>query len=233
VACELLAMMGVEVIVAGNGREALARVHGQRCDAVLMDLQMPVLNGYEATAQIRSDPAFQTLPILAMTAHAFLQERERCLAIGMNDFITKPIQPDSLLSTLAKWIPIGLREPQPAPPPLADLPGIAPGEGLAFATGNPAFHEGLLWKFLDRKQDSTDLINGALASGNLGAAADLAHAMISTAGAIGAMDLCRSARSLQEAIRAGDPDLYQPAVENYDNCLSIVIKGLNNHFKKS
>ena len=238
VATEFLAMMGVAVTLAVNGREALEQLDARSFDAVLMDLQMPVLNGYEATTRIRSDPRFQSLPILAMTAHAFHQERERCLAIGMNDFITKPIQPDNLLSTLAKWVPMGTVTAPPAPageepPALADLPGIARGEGLAFATGNPAFHEGLLLKFLDRKQDAASQIVSALGEGDLAAAGDLAHAMVSTAGAIGAMDLCRAARSLQEAVRAGDPALYHPALERFGKCLSIVINGLNKHFKKS
>jgi len=76
----------------------------QTFDAVLMDLQMPVMDGYEAALQLRADPAFDALPILAMTAHAMVQERQRCAAIGMDDYITKPIDPRDLGSKLAKWI---------------------------------------------------------------------------------------------------------------------------------
>jgi len=246
VATEFLNMMGVEVTLAANGREAVDLVRARAFDAVLMDLQMPVMNGYEATAEIRAEPRFRSLPILAMTAHAFLQERDHCLAIGMNDFITKPIHPDDLLSTLAKWIPIGTGDPlaaRPAPEvpevpaatgsELPDLPGIARGEGLAFATGSPEFHEEMLRKFAARKDDSTALIQAALDRGDLAAGAGLAHAMISTAGAIGAMELCEAARVLQDALRAGDAALCRPALEQYRRRLSIVINGLNNHFGKS
>ena len=109
VATELLNLMGVEVSLARNGQEALEKLHGQAFDAVLMDLQMPVMDGYEATRRVRGDPAFATLPVLAMTAHAMLQERERCMALGMNDYITKPIDPEALAITLAKWLRLGRR----------------------------------------------------------------------------------------------------------------------------
>ena len=104
VAVELLGLYGVQVTVAGNGQAALREIQARRFDAVLMDLQMPVMDGYEATRQMRADPALNDLPILAMTAHAMLQERERCLALGMNDYLTKPIDPATLASTLAKWV---------------------------------------------------------------------------------------------------------------------------------
>jgi len=104
VASELLGMMGIAVTLAANGQEALEQVRARRFDAVLMDLQMPVMDGHEATRRMRSDPSCADLPILAMTAHAMVQERERCLSLGMNDYITKPINPDELAATLAKWI---------------------------------------------------------------------------------------------------------------------------------
>jgi len=104
VAAELLGMMGVVVTVAGDGAQALEKARGRAFDAVLMDLQMPVMDGYEAALQLRADPAFDALPILAMTAHAMVQERQRCAAIGMDDYITKPIDPRDLGSKLAKWI---------------------------------------------------------------------------------------------------------------------------------
>ena len=231
VAKEFLAMMGVEVTLAIHGREALDLIRAQPFDAVLMDLQMPVMNGYEATAEIRRDPRFVTLPILAFTAHAFLQERERCLAIGMNDFITKPIQPEDLLATLAKWVQVSQPPAGPVPAGLPELPGITPGEGLAFATGNTDFQAGLLRKFMNVKAASADELRAALSGGDLEAVATLAHAMISTAGTIGAMDLCRSARALQEALRSGQPETYHPALEAYELDLAIVIKGLKTHFK--
>jgi CheY-like chemotaxis protein len=231
VAMEFLAMMGVHVTLAGNGREALDRLQQQPFDAVLMDLQMPVMNGYEATAEIRRDPRFASLPILAMTAHAFLQERERCLAIGMNDFISKPIQPENLLATLARWVPVGAAPvPRPEPALAAPLPGLDPDQGLAAATGNAALLDGLLHKFVERKAGTADEIRTVLERGDLQSAAALAHSMISTAGAIGAMDLCRTAQILQAALRSGQADQFQPALTGFDRCLAEVVSGLKEHF---
>src|SRR5262249_61962238 len=93
---------GGEVRVAENGRQAVERVRaeGQPLDAVLMDLQMPVLDGIEATREIRRDRALAALPIVAMTAHALAAEKGRCMAAGMNDYVTKPVEPRVLFATL-------------------------------------------------------------------------------------------------------------------------------------
>ena len=102
IAVELLEGAGAKVDVANNGREAVDKLfraaRSRRFDAVLMDLQMPEMDGYQATAKIRSDARFATLPIIAMTAHATVEERERCLAAGMNDHVSKPIDPDNLFA---------------------------------------------------------------------------------------------------------------------------------------
>ena len=79
-------------------------------DAVLMDIQMPVMGGFEATREIRKDERFKELPVIAMTAHAMAGDREKSLAAGMNDHVTKPIDPDELFSTLVRWIKPGERE---------------------------------------------------------------------------------------------------------------------------
>ena len=109
VAVDLLALMGMEAVLAGNGQEALARLRDRPFDLVLMDLQMPVMDGYEATRRLRLEPGFSHLPILAMTAHAMVEERDRCLALGMNDYITKPINPQTLTATLCRWVHTGAR----------------------------------------------------------------------------------------------------------------------------
>ena len=104
VATALLEELGVAVTLAENGQQALDRIQAQPFDAVLMDLQMPVLDGYEATRRLRDDPAFAKLPVLAMTAHAMVQERARCMALGMNDYVTKPIDPEELEAALVRWL---------------------------------------------------------------------------------------------------------------------------------
>jgi signal transduction histidine kinase/DNA-binding response OmpR family regulator/HPt (histidine-containing phosphotransfer) domain-containing protein len=104
VAMEILAGAGVDVSIANNGQEAVAAIQANRYDAVLMDVQMPVMDGYTATRIVRSDPQFYDLPIIAMTAHAMTGDQEKSLAAGMNDHITKPIDPAQLLATLTKWV---------------------------------------------------------------------------------------------------------------------------------
>jgi signal transduction histidine kinase/HAMP domain-containing protein/ActR/RegA family two-component response regulator len=104
VASEMLRQAGALVGTAGNGREALAQLALGQFDAVLMDLQMPVMDGYTATRRIREQPQFHDLPVLAMTANAMSGDRESCLAAGMNDHIPKPIDPEVLLRTVARWL---------------------------------------------------------------------------------------------------------------------------------
>ena len=104
VAGEMLRQYGAAVTTAANGREALAQLALGSFDAVLMDLQMPVMDGFAATQRIREQPALHGLPVLAMTANAMSGDRERCLAAGMDDHIAKPIDPDHLRRTLGSWV---------------------------------------------------------------------------------------------------------------------------------
>ncbi|MFN3076405.1 MAG: response regulator [Alphaproteobacteria bacterium] len=144
VAKEILEWVGLIVTVAGNGEEAVQKVEGAPFDAVLMDVQMPVMDGYVATRAIRED--FKELPILAMTANALKGDREKCLAAGMNDHITKPIDRRLLYDTLMRWIPPANRTvaiparmpvaPDAAGQTLPELAGIDVVEGLNRVNGN-------------------------------------------------------------------------------------------------
>ncbi|CAN5757986.1 hypothetical protein BH11PSE8_BH11PSE8_07630 [soil metagenome] len=109
-AVELLGEAGAEVTIAQDGREALDALEHGRFDIVLMDCQMPVMDGYEATRHIRADPRWHALPVIAMTANAMAGDRERVLAVGMNDHIVKPLDIDAMFATLARWL-------KPATPP--------------------------------------------------------------------------------------------------------------------
>ncbi|MBW2467360.1 MAG: response regulator, partial [Deltaproteobacteria bacterium] len=104
VAQELLKVVGIVVEIANNGREAVDKVRTDTFDGVLMDIQMPEMDGFEATIAIRNMADKKNLPIIAMTAHAMVGDREKSIAAGMNDHITKPIEPDELYSALLKWI---------------------------------------------------------------------------------------------------------------------------------
>jgi len=207
VATELLACLGVQATVARNGYEALEKVHSHRFDAVLMDLQMPVMDGYEATRQLRQDPELAALPILAMTAHAMQQERERCQSLGMNDYITKPIDPAALATTLARWVrrlaPAPSSNGSALPAVLDDLPGISREAGMACFLGMVPLYEKMLGRFLDINAGTGATLRSALDGGDLEAAMRTAHSMGSSAGTIGALDLASTSRSLEKAIQTG------------------------------
>jgi two-component system sensor histidine kinase/response regulator len=102
---ELLEQRGVEVTLCGNGREAIEELSKAHYDIVLMDIQMPIMDGYEATRQIRATPALAGQCVIAMTASAMVEDSKRCIQAGMSDFVSKPIDADHLYQTLAKWLP--------------------------------------------------------------------------------------------------------------------------------
>ena len=234
VATELLALLGVSAELAGDGQEALDKVHQEPFDAVLMDLQMPVMDGYEATRRMRRDPALAGLPILAMTAHAMTQERERCRDLGMNDYITKPIDPDELARALARWLRPQAQAhaaPAPAPAPVpAGMPGLDQAAGLAQFAGNGALYEKMQRRFLDLFQGAAQTLRQALDEGDLAAAERHAHSMISAAGSIGAKGLSGAALALQEAIRHGGPEPIQAGLGALEVQLAQVLEGLRARF---
>ena len=232
VATDMLASMGLEVSVAANGREALGQVRDQRFDAVLMDLQMPIMDGYEAARQLRADPAFATLPILAMSAHAMARERDRCKALGMNDYITKPITPESLAATLAKWIPGGSfhpATPRPAPeasPDLAPGPAIDGSVGLGFFNGEAGMYHKALRKFLDIHRSRIGQTREALAQGDVESAERYAHSMMAAAGMIGAVQLASTSKVLQDGLQAGGAEGIEPILAQFETGLAEVIQEL-------
>ncbi|MEO5371615.1 MAG: response regulator [Magnetococcus sp. DMHC-1] len=129
VAREILEHVGLVVDIANNGREGVEQVTLSSYDLVLMDLQMPEMDGYQATSRIRANPRFQNLPIIAMTAHAMTSDREKCLAVGMNDHVSKPIDKKHLFNTLVRWIEARVHTQDPFQPRLANRAEAGAEEG--------------------------------------------------------------------------------------------------------
>ncbi|MDG4582824.1 MAG: ATP-binding protein [Candidatus Competibacter sp.] len=215
IAVELLHGAGAEVTVAHDGREAveqaLASLDGTPYDLILMDLQMPRLDGYQATHRLRADERFRALPIVAMTAHALVEERQRCLDAGMNDHIAKPIEPEAMFHTLLRWI--GRKAPapnarNPAPTTSAEqeiappaVTGLDTAGGLRRSGGKSRLYRELLGKYLDSQGDAPARIHAALAAGDRETAERLAHTLGGVSGTIGAETVRAPAAALEQAIR--------------------------------
>lgn len=211
VAAELLReVAGARVIVCPSGPSALDFLGKRSVDAVLMDVQMPGMDGFETTRRIRKDPRHRTLPIIAITAHATEQDRVQCLAAGMTDYITKPFEPALLFAMLASVGRGGVRE--------IDLGGAA--EGPPPADGHVAFELGLsrcmnrkdlyeqvLRHFLDQEAHVPESIRSHLRSRDFESALLLSHTLVSTAGHVGADRLAELARQVQRACQQHDQPL--------------------------
>jgi two-component system sensor histidine kinase/response regulator len=215
IAIELLEGAGATVKAASNGRVAV-EILSQGAqpppfDAVLMDLQMPEMDGYQATAKLRADPRFAKLPIIAMTAHATIEERQRCLAAGMNDHIAKPIDPDNLFETVGRFH----RPLTPAPSEgeretarpvtgnqddLPDIAGLDVKDGLARVAGNRKLYLKLLRRFAEQHGPALNQISAALAQGDSALAERLAHTLKGVAGNIGAKPVQAAAGTLEKLI---------------------------------
>lgn len=211
VATELLEAVGARVSIANNGQEALTLLRRERFNCVLMDVQMPVMDGMEATRQIRADPLLAHNLIIAMTANARRADHESCLAAGMNHFISKPISPDQFYAVLAKCL---TQHPAPRPPvaSLAAVPELALSDTapecdqsvidlrvLAQTFGdNPEKIRKFAFLFLHTAQSNIDEIHAALAQENLPLIAALGHRNKSSASSVGAIGLANLWQALEE-----------------------------------
>ncbi|MCO5112421.1 MAG: response regulator, partial [Burkholderiaceae bacterium] len=218
-ALELLRNAGMQVALATNGQQALDWLERDtHFDCVLMDCQMPVMDGYEAARRIRTDPALRHLPVIAMTANAMAGDRERALAAGMNDYIAKPLDVGSMFRTIARWVgarcavPGGtaavVQAPPPAPPSagpsLPHLPGIDTRAGLAITMHNEVLYRSLLGKFHAAQSAFVSTFRAAQGADDASAPERLAHTLKSVAGSIGARGVQSAAAALEGACRKGE-----------------------------
>jgi len=211
VAVELLQGAGASVDVAANGQEALSAVQGSAYDVVLMDLQMPVMDGLQATRAIREIDALRELPIIAMTASVMSGDRDRCLQAGMSDHISKPISIDQLMTALARWLPA--RGPAAGTAPAAanaapagaelppDLDGFDLEDGIRRVGGDRALFRRLLLQFHEHSNRAAEEIRAALAAGDRAAARVAAHTLKGVASTLSAGELYAAAHALETALR--------------------------------
>ncbi len=219
IASELLHAVGVTVEIANNGKIAVDLLQKSPPDhfgMVLMDVQMPVMDGHEATTIIRQDPRCKDLPIIAMTAHAIYEERSRCLASGMNDHLGKPIDPNEFYQMIARWRPEKVMQaeainltPDETDTPMDDalsIPGFDVQDGLNRMLGDRELYLELLQRFRDGQTDVGGKIRCALMAGDHKAAERLTHTLKGVAGMIGAKNLQQLAGKLERAIRGNEQE---------------------------
>jgi two-component system sensor histidine kinase/response regulator len=254
VAAELLGGVGMQVTLASNGAEALRALERQTFEVVLMDVQMPVMDGYAATRKIRENPRWVNLPVLAMTANVMTQDIEKCRLAGMNAHISKPIDPDQMIRMLMTWVrggdeethagplPVAVPDPDPDPVPLpVGPPGAADSYidetvALRRLRGNREFHHRLLGDFVAKYRTCDATIRQGLAAGEWEVTRRMVHTLKGVAGTLGAMPLFEVARGLDMHLKetetgAADKsarvvDTAQPLLATLSGVLAATIEAI-------
>ena len=226
VAREILHGVDLAVDIAVDGQEAVAKAAATAYDLILMDMQMPEMGGLDATRAIRALPGWATTPILAMTANAFEEDRRACIAAGMNDFITKPVEADALFRVLLHWLSTKGNGTGPAPQSkrrrdagakaiplaanksstalLAGFDGLDTQRGLASLRGNEALYLKLLLQLANTQREDSQHLRREIAAGEMDKARQRAHALKGAAGSLGAIHIQAATTDLELAFRRGD-----------------------------
>ncbi|HEX8785331.1 MAG TPA: response regulator, partial [Telluria sp.] len=213
---------GIEAAVATNGQEVLAQLDKAPFDLVLMDCQMPVMDGFEATRRMREDPRFAKLPVIALTANAMVGDRERCLAAGMNAHVPKPIDVEALLTLIRAWT-------RAVPPEgtLPHLPGVDLQAAFRRIGSEPAQYMRLLKAFRYGQRDAVERIRAALAAGQRERAVRIAATLAALAGSMGAQGLRREASALAETLAGADQDETARLLGKVDAMLQDLVDALS------
>ncbi len=238
VAAEFLRSAKMNVTIVSNGRECLDALDKNIYDLVLMDIQMPEMDGLEASKRIRRDGRFRDLPIVAMTAHAMRGDREKSLKAGMNDHITKPIDQAELYRCLIKWMPLrrpGTSSPVPEVqassgdhesglPPLAGIDQVA---ALKTLENNKGLFVELLYDFQKRYSPLPDLMRELCEIGNWEEIEKLAHTVKGVAGYIGSSSLMKTAQALEDALKNGRLTNGKDLLLDFLEVLEYILASLN------
>ena len=239
VALEILGSADIIIDTANNGKEAVEAVKRTNYDAVLMDIQMPEMDGFEATKVIRSDNRFAELPIIAMTAHAMAGDREKCLTSGMNDYVSKPIDPHRLFVVLATWIKPGEQRPAANGPVKKDvekvtgpeipssLPGINVKEALLRLGGNRKLFITIVKEVAKDFGNCVNEIHDALKNDQKDVAHRQAHSLKGVAGNISAMYLQTAATEIETAIKSGMVENMTMLLDNLSSAMKQILESAN------
>jgi len=235
VALELLEGFGLTVEIAYNGKQAteLLANANNRYDAVLMDLQMPEMDGYEATRIIRQTFNNTELPIIAMTAHALQTETKHCMEVGMNDYVPKPIEPEKLRSVLARWIktrvPSTVAAGASSPEEIRrSLPGIDITTALKRLMGNRKLFDKLLHDFVQNYSDIASRIKEALNRGDLESAQRLVHTFKGVAGNLSATNVFNTAQNLESILRETDRTYLNEEINRLNAGMQVIVESVKN-----
>jgi CheY-like chemotaxis protein len=236
VATGLLEGAPVTVSAADNGEVAIRMLNESKCDMVLMDMQMPVMDGLVATRAIRQNSQFKDLPIIAMTANAMAGDREKCLEAGMNDHLAKPIDPDKLFDALLRWIPartaatnvaatpvVTVQRPPADSAPL-EIPGIDTQTALKRTGGNRQRYVSLLRRFADAQVGAVGEIRAALKAQDSATAQRTAHSLKGAAANLGANALATAAGSAEVAIKTQSE--VEPALVEMERTLFATVAAI-------
>lgn len=255
-AMELLKNQGVIVDIANHGQEALEQLAAHPAThyhAVLMDIQMPVMDGYEATRRLRDDPRYSALPIIAMTAYALVEERERCLALGMTEHLSKPIEPAALYAILGRHYQAPLEpstqpalttqgtakiatfapEPKKHPSPLPTIAELDTAIGLRYVAGNMPIYLQLLTNFVKEFDGAAATTATFFAAADWPTAERWAHTLAGLTGTIGALRLQTLARAVETACRNGDGEAARSALPLLLVELQPLVTALHAHLNDS
>ncbi|AZV58262.1 response regulator [Clostridium sp. AWRP] len=238
IAVELLEDRDFYIDIAENGEIALEKVRKGNYDIVLMDMQMPVMDGVTAAKKIRENFKYASLPIVAMTANVMAGDREKCMQAGMNDHVAKPIDPNKLFATLLKWIPAKKTKIQQVEQPSVKLQedkleinisGLDSELGLRRALGKKKFYIKLLRKYAVSQKDVLMKMEKMLSEGDWYSAERIAHTLKGISGSIGAVIIQNKAVSLETALRKHSSfDALKPMIEETSVVLAKMIGYLEN-----
>lgn len=219
---ETLRKKGINVTAANNGKEAVAIIRSDaRWDAVLMDIQMPVMDGYEATRLIRQDNRFKKLPIIAMTAHVADEYRQQCFDAGMNAYIPKPVDAIELYATLLQWI-----HPAEADNLHIPTPGLNTEKGLNIVGGSEKAYYRILNKFYECHYQASHKIEDAIKNKEIETAAMLAHSIKGVAGSIGAVDLQEISAELETALNNNETAAAAELLIDFSSAMKLVLTSI-------